>query len=157
MQPELHSPLRLGGIGTQELGAVDAQWGKRSREGFLKPWIWENVLREKRDPARLALSIWSGGILSGLGFAVPKWTNKSSYLGVLYIEGNPDDAHPFKGFVTAIATEVADNYATALGLDELRIIDPFPKLEEYYVTKFGFRSIQERSNRLYCVREVTRD
>lgn len=160
VQPDIGRPLDIGGIGKKALDAWSKQWQpRRPLPDAEDGWDWDAIADKlARTPDRFDRSIWSESTLCGLAIGAPVKKGNSSYLGVLFIEGNPNPSHPLSGLVMPVVVQAAFYYAVALGLRHLRMLDPFPDLVEYYVTRFGFSlcygARQACIRHAYCIKEI---
>jgi hypothetical protein len=100
---------------------------------------------KKNEPDRFEVSVWSGETLCGLAVG---WT-RQAFCRVDYLEGSPDPAHPLKGSVAVIVSGAATAYATALGKDEIRLMNPIPAVVPHY-QGLGFTVANLTDGTPYC-------
>lgn len=117
-----HPNLRLTPIDAPALAAA-RPWAQAQQVG----WEWRRVIN--RYPAnRFDLAIWSGETLCGLAYGPAK----AEWVGIEYLEGNPDPKHPLRGQIIQIAVDVLEAQALAADAMEMRLLRPFPELIEIY-------------------------
>ncbi|NVL49896.1 hypothetical protein F2S72_09100 [Pseudomonas syringae pv. actinidiae] len=109
-------------------------------EGWLTPYDfgWERVLTWKNRPAHhkaIDVAIWYDGTLAGMCWASPKDSGEKIF--VLYIERNPDDTLPTRGYVAPLGLSAVRNYGVLLELRYVVIDDPIPEAREAYLRE-GF-------------------
>lgn len=143
------TPVALTPIGAEAIDAFRACWADHPRRRL--PWPWPEMLASCRrsEPGRFEAAIWSGSTLCGLALG----RTRSDYCRVDYAEGSPEPDHPLKGHVIQIVATAAVAYATALGKDEVRLVDPLPELVAYY-EMLGFLLAKPKGEAPYCWRKV---
>lgn len=102
---------------------------------------WERVLAWKTRPAHfvaLDVAIWYEGTLAGLCWATPKASREKIF--VLYLERNPDNSLPTRGYIAPLALSAARNYALLLGMNYVVINDPNPGARDAYYRE-GFEHV----------------
>lgn len=102
---------------------------------------WERVLKWKRRPAHsvaLDAAIWYGGTLAGLCWATPKESHEKVF--VLYLERNPDNELPTRGYIAPLGLSASRNYAMLLNMRYVVINDPNPGARNAYHEE-GFQHI----------------
>lgn len=116
---------------TREALEASALWGETAA---LFPW--ESVPQWKtKDRKGFDISLWFGPELCGLCYASPR--KSTICIKVILLEGKPDETHPLKGFVLALAMTAIGNYGRALGLETIEIEDPWQAAIPHY-NAFGF-------------------
>jgi hypothetical protein len=101
------------------------------------------------DPRRFEVAVWSAQTLCGLAVGAPR----SNFCRVDYVEGSPDPSHPLRGHVTIVALGVAVAYAAALGLKEVRLMNPLEDVVPHYIM-LGFSLVSLPDGTTYCRVEV---
>jgi hypothetical protein len=127
--------IALTDIGTEALQAVRRWYGLPRQAG----WEWFNVTK-RRKVRCYDLAVWHGEQLCGLAFG-PASTD---WIGIAFVEGNPDKTHPLKGKITDIAIAVLETQAAALDIRETRLLRPLPELVERYRRR-GYEGLAERA------------
>jgi hypothetical protein len=108
-----------------------ANWGEC---GSMYPWA--DALRWKsRDRRGFDISIWAGTELCGLCYATPRAS--AICMKIVLLEGQPDQNHPLKGRVMALALAAVDAYARMMGCSTIQIQEPAPGAVPCYL-KSGF-------------------
>jgi hypothetical protein len=123
-------PVGLNLINLTALQAFQDQWEANPSRRYPWPWPQPQMVADakKNEPDQFEVSVWSGDTLCGLAFGC----TRQAFCRVDYLEGSPDPAHPLKGSVTVIVAGAATAYATALGKDEIRLMNPLPAVVPHY-------------------------
>jgi hypothetical protein len=138
-------PCHLNIITPTALQAFEEQWEGHPLRSY--PWPWRQMVEDARrnEPGRFEVSVWSGETLCGLAIG----STRQAFCRVDYLEGSPDPAHPLKGIVTVIVSGAATAYATALGKDEIRLMNPLPAVVPHYQS-LGFKVANLPDGTPYC-------
>lgn len=129
---------------------IVGEWSRRTFEA-LSAWEyqrfdWQEISRRHRDPDRLEVAIWSGdNILSGMGLAL--CTGQAVVLR--FVEGDPRQDCPLKGYRLLVALEAATNYAQARGKHEIRVQPKNEQLVNLYEEVYGFTYHEPRGEEGY--------
>lgn len=94
---------------------------------------WERVLVWKGRPVHavaIDIAIWYEGVLAGMCWASPK--NSHEKVFVLYVQRNPDDRLPTRGYIAPLCLSAVRNYGLLLGLSYVVIDNPIPQAREAY-------------------------
>ncbi|HHM6759877.1 hypothetical protein ACNFBT_17270 [Pseudomonas sp. NY15181] len=94
---------------------------------------FERVIGWKRRPAHakaIDIAVWCGDLLAGLCWASPQ--DSPNKILVLYLQRNPDDTLPTRGYIAPICLTAVRNYALLLDLKWVVIQDPNPDAREAY-------------------------
>lgn len=118
--------------------ALDAQdkWEELEDAPRLVGWAWRQLVEQFRRShnSRLDVAIWHNNQLAGL--ALGKVSAGKLVVRVSYVEGAP--AHtPLTGYVFPIVDAYLEQYAVALGVDEIALQDPLEEVVPYY-QEFGY-------------------
>jgi|TARA_R110001583_G_scaffold44253_1_gene140243 hypothetical protein len=120
-------------------------------------WPWDGGYQDYsyRNPKRFELATWYGNTLAGLSLGRPSYAG--TRLRLEFIESRPSSS-PLKGRIVPITISVAELYASVIGAEELRIIDPVDeRLIEYY-SSFGYtyrKAIGEKNQKHYLVKAIS--
>jgi hypothetical protein len=97
-------------------------------------------------------------------FCVAIWHGDATLCGVFLLtvggvavrlealEGNPDENHPLKGSVIAIAIDVTERFASLLPRQEIWLVEPADRLLDLYVNTFGYELAKSDDGRRICKR-----
>ncbi|BAP45219.1 putative uncharacterized protein [Pseudomonas sp. StFLB209] len=102
---------------------------------------WERVLKWEQRSAHFAaidVAIWYDGRLAGLCWATPKQSREKVF--VLYLERNPDNALPTKGYIAPLGLRAVCSYGLLLDMRYIVVNDPDPGARRAYQTE-GFHFI----------------
>ncbi len=139
IQRELPYPdrnnIRLGKICNKSIIQANSWENNPARQ---VDWPWERGYANYSYlyPKRFEMATWYGDTLAGLSIGRPSYNG--TRLRLEFIESNPSSS-PLKGRMVPINISAAELYASIIGADELRIIDPIDtKLIEYY-SSFGYK------------------
>lgn len=104
-------------------------------------WDWAQGYRafKSRYPKRFELALWDSSELASLSLGRPTYNGGSLRLDLL--EASPGKRNGLKVFEPTFLAMVS--YATALGANELRIMNPVNDEVKAYYEKFGFTYIAE--------------
>lgn len=123
----------------------------------LVDWPWDIGYRDYsyRNPKRFELATWYGNTLAGLSLGRPSYAG--TRLRLEFIESRPSSSL-LKGRIVPITISVAELYASIIGAEELRIIDPIDsRLIEYY-SSFGYTyssAVSEKNHKHYLVKVIS--
>ncbi|KZY98029.1 hypothetical protein [Oleibacter sp. HI0075] len=146
--------IRLGSICPNALMHAK-RWNEDPRR--LVEWSWDGGYRDYsyRNPKRFELATWYGNTLAGLSLGRPSYAG--TRLRLEFIESRPSSS-PLKGRIVPITISVAELYASIIGAEELRIIDPIDdRLIEYY-SSFGYiyrKATGEKNQKHYLVKAIS--
>lgn len=109
--------VQLKPIDSRALEALNG-WG----DGVVH-FSWEEIpIWKAKEPWSFDLSIWSGSELCGLCFANPNQSRLRTK--IVRLEGKPDNWHPLKNRIAAIAMIAVEQYARKVGSQWLEIQEP---------------------------------
>lgn len=126
------------------------EWSRRVFEA-LSAWEkslfdWEEIQRRHKEPSRLELAIWSDdNVLAGMALGL--CTGQAVVLR--FVEGDPREDCPLKGFRLLIALEAVTNYAQARGKKEIRVQPKNDQLVNLYEEVYGFTYHEPRGEEPY--------
>jgi hypothetical protein len=103
----------------------------------------------KNEADRFEAAVWSGYTLCGLAIG----RTRQAFCRVDYLEGSPVPNHPLRGSVAVLVSGAVIAYATAIGREEIRLVDPIPEVVPYYET-LGFSLATPKGQTPYCARKV---
>jgi hypothetical protein len=98
---------------------------------------WEDIFKQIwTTPRRLDIAIWSGPILCGFAAGM---ASKGNNVTLKFIERWPGPVNPLRGYIAAIAVDIACMYAKLLGKQWVMIKDPIPAaIPRYKDLRFTF-------------------
>jgi hypothetical protein len=143
------TPVHLNLIAATALEAFGDQWqGHPSRR---YAWPWPTMVDDIRESeaARFEVAVWGGDALCGLAIG----RTRQTFCRVDYLEGSPVPNHPLRGSVAVLVSGAVIAYATALGREEIRLVDPIPEVVPYYET-LGFSLANTKGQTSYCSSKV---
>lgn len=122
-----------------------------------KVWSWldaYNVYRSKSNFKRFDVSVTCGGETIGLSYGLP--TRHKTKLKVDIIEATPIKEHKRGIQVFEIISECAQIYATLLGADEVRIMNPLNARLTAYYCSHGYELVMPAKHSLgiYCAMKI---
>ncbi|SFK37629.1 hypothetical protein SAMN04488518_104347 [Pseudovibrio ascidiaceicola] len=113
-------------------------YGKHASKDLNLDWeeYWKSADGNKE---RFLLSLFYNNGAADILAALCLIRVKKHAVTIYVAEGNPDDTHLLKGYVTLILLDIADRFAHYMGKSKIRLEKPAnDKLIQYYVQEFGF-------------------
>jgi hypothetical protein len=146
--------------GSFELRPINA-WAIRAWERSWVPhqpgphsvgnWAWPNLVeRFRRKADAFHLAVWASGDLCAL--AIGRTNRRTQATEVHYVEASPVPGRP-RGVLVPVL-EFADSWTRAMGLRQVRLVDPVPGVRRLYVETFGFVLVTPPRGTPYCWRDV---
>lgn len=104
-------------------------------------WDWKRGYQsfKFRYPKRFELALWENHQLASLSLGRPTYNGSSLRLD--FLEASPEKRSGLKVFEPTFLAMVS--YATALGANELRVMNPINAEVKAYYEKFGFTYVAE--------------
>jgi hypothetical protein len=127
------------------LEAYRQQWESHSDRRYAWPWAGIVAGIRRDEPSRFEVAVWSNDVLCGLAIG----RTRMDYCRVDYLEASPNPDHPLKGRVAVVAAGAAIAYATTLGKNEVRLMNPLPAVVPHYLA-LGFALANPTDATQYC-------
>lgn len=150
--------LRLADIDAGTLAEWERSWAFRKHARGVGGWNWPELLRAlPRRAAVLPMAVWYGSDLCGLALGQASRSRAGGLrhtFTLTFVERRPEPPPvPLRGFITALAVDVAENYGRGLGATRLVLRNPDPNLLSYSQVH-GFATVRKLQEPLYCFKEI---
>ena len=138
------------------------EWSRSSELAFDEQWLpvsrhedggfdWPKIYSRYREPGTLKPVIWSPGErLSGLFLC----TIHGKSVKLQWLEGDPRENCPLKGFRATIAVETMAVYAQLLGRPEICLEGVADGVKPLYIDGYGFTEVIPHKGSSYLKRAV---
>jgi len=136
--------LRLSRIDVVALRTAET-WLGPSRQA---DWDWREVAKRPKAN-RFELAVWHGEQLCGLAFGPAD----VRFVGLEYLEGNPDAAHPLKGRLLTIVIATVEAQVVTSGAAEARLLGGKPALVPFYEA-LGYKLVAEPRGLRYLMKPI---
>ncbi len=133
--PEVQLGFRLTAITPEAVDATETYW-----QHTVLPWR-RIVGQNKPYVRRFEVAMWIGEALVGMAVGRPSRGRDNLTLQYLERDRGANAFPTMKGYVADIAFTAAENYATVIGRDWLKLRGPIPQAVPLY-TKLGFTTVE---------------
>ena len=153
----LEGDPRVTGLDQTAHAAWDATWRDRRHWTGAGGWPWDRTAqRFCQRPQAFHLAIWSGERLCGLAAGRPSRRTRIGHrhtLSVHYLESDPDETHPLRGWIAPLAIACATSYGHLLGATRLALVNPLPGALTLYQAR-GFTVAYRANQPVSCWKRI---